>query len=75
MTANDSKSYLGYLNEVVDKSNNTYHRSIGKKPIDADYSASTEDIESSHKASKFRVGNRVRISKYQNIFSKVYTKI
>ena len=31
MTVNDSKSYLGYLNKLVDQYNNTYHCSIGKK--------------------------------------------
>ena len=41
MTANDSKSYLPYLNKLVDHYNNTYHHSIDKKPINADYSAST----------------------------------
>ena len=30
MTANESKSYLGYLNKLVDEYNNTNHRSIGK---------------------------------------------
>ena len=30
MTANDSKSYIGYLNKLVDKYNNTCHSSIGK---------------------------------------------
>ena len=29
-TANDSKSYLSYLNKLVDQYNNTYHHSIGK---------------------------------------------
>ena len=33
MTANDSKSYLSYLNKLVDQYNNTYHHSINKKPI------------------------------------------
>ena len=28
MTANGSKSYLSYLNKVVDEYNNTYHHSI-----------------------------------------------
>ena len=50
MTANDSKSYLPYLNELVDQYNNTYHHSIRKKPVNADYSASTENIESNPKA-------------------------
>ena len=31
MTANDSKSYLSYLNKLVDQYNNTYHHSINKK--------------------------------------------
>ena len=31
MTANDNKSYLPYLNELVDQYNNTYHHSIHKK--------------------------------------------
>ena len=30
--------------------------------------------ESSHKSHKFKVGGRVRITKYKNIFSKGYTK-
>lgn len=30
MTANESKSYRGYLNKFVDEYNNTNHRSIGK---------------------------------------------
>ena len=28
--ANDSKSYLSYLNKIVDKYDNTYHRSVVK---------------------------------------------
>ena len=50
---------------------------IGKKPIHADYSALIEEIESSHKAPKFKVGDSVRIEKcfYQectNNWSKRY---
>ena len=41
MTANDSRSYLPYLNKLVDQYNNTYPHSISKKPINADYSVST----------------------------------
>ena len=74
MTANDSKSYLSYLNKLVDQCNNTYHNSIGKEPISADYSALTENIETNTTAPKFEVNDRVRITKYKNIFSKGYTK-
>ena len=41
-----------------------YHHSIGKKHIDTDYSDLTEEIESTHEAPKFKVGDRVRITKY-----------
>ena len=37
MKAYDSKSYLSYLNKLVDQYNNTYHRSIGKELTNADY--------------------------------------
>ena len=73
MTANDSKSYLSYLNKLVDQCNNNYHHSNGKKPINADYSVLTKKIETSLKACKFKVNDRVRITKYKNIFSKYYT--
>ena len=33
LTANESKSYLSYLNKLVDQFNNTYHHSIVKKLI------------------------------------------
>ena len=74
MAANDSKSYLPYLNKLVDQYNNTYHHCINKKPINADYSALTEKIEKKHKAPKFKVNDRVRITKCKNIFSKGYTE-
>ena len=38
MTGNDSKSYLSYLNRLVDHCSNTYCHSINKKTINADYS-------------------------------------
>ena len=70
MTANDSKSYLYYLDKLVNEYNNAYHRSICKKPIHADYSAFSEEFESNHKASKFKVDGRKTITKHKNIFSK-----
>ena len=66
MTANYSKSYLPYLNKLVDQYNN--------KPINSDYSALTEKIETILKTPKFKVNDRVGITKYKNIFSKGYTE-
>ena len=74
MTVNYSKYYLGYLNKLVDEYKNMYYRPVSKKPIDADYSALNDENESSHKVSKFKVDNRVRITKYKDIFRKDYTK-
>ena len=31
MTANHSKSYLSYLNKLVDQYNDTYHHPVNKK--------------------------------------------
>ena len=53
MTASDNKPYLGYLNKRVVQCNSTYHRFVDKKPVDTDYSALTEEIESTRKAPKF----------------------
>ena len=64
MATDDSKSYLSYLNKFVNQYNNTYHHSINKKSINADYSALTENIETNPKAPKFKVTDRVRITKY-----------
>ena len=72
ITANNNKSYLSYLNKLVEKCNNAYHHSINKKPIITDYSVSIEKIETSSKAPKFKVNDRVRITKYKNNFSKGY---
>ena len=57
------------LNKLVDQYNNTYH-SIDKKPIDANYGALTENIDTNSKVLKFNVNDTVRITKYKNIFSK-----
>ena len=70
MATNDSKSYLPYFIKLVDQYNNAYHHSIDKKPINADYAVLTKKIETNLKASKFKVNNRVRITKHNNIFSK-----
>ena len=59
MTTNKSKPYLAYLNKLVDQYN-TYHHSIGKKGINADYSAWTEKIEMNLKAPKLMIEPELR---------------
>ena len=74
LTGNNKKSYLRYLNKLVNEYSNSYHRSIGKKVADADNFALTKEIESSHKTPKLQISDRVRIAKYKNLFSKTNTK-
>ena len=74
MTVADTKSYVSFLNKLAGQHNNTYHCSINKNPINADYCALIENIESNPKAPKFKINDKVRITKYKNILSEGYTK-
>ena len=73
MLVYDSKPYLPYLNKLGDQYNITY-QSINSKPINADYSVLTEKVETDPEASKFKVNDRVQITKYKDIFSKGYNE-
>ena len=55
------------MHKLEDEYNNTYHQSIYEKPVNADYSVLTEEIESSHKALQFKVCHRVSITKYKKV--------
>ena len=39
MAGNNKKSYLCYLNKLVDEYNDSYHNYVGEKPVEYDYSA------------------------------------
>ena len=46
---------LSWLFELlIDEYNNIYHNSFGKKPVDADYSAMSEKIETKSKSLKLK---------------------
>ena len=75
LTANDDKFYLGYFNKLVDKYNSTYHRSIDKKPVDADYFALTEEIESSHKVPKTKLVTEPKFLSIRIFLAKFTSKI
>ena len=65
--------YTDVLDDIIDKYNNTYHQSIKMKPIDVKSDSYAEySIDSNAKDTKFKIGDRGRISRYNNIFSKVY---
>ena len=63
------------LDDIVNKYNNTVHRTIKMKPIDVTSDSYAEYNEDSNLTkSQFKVGNHVRISKYKNFFAKGYTQ-
>ena len=73
MTATGKKVYYDVLDDVVNKYNNTKHSTIKMKPIDVENNNKRVYIdEHNEKDSRFKVGDRVRISKFKNIFAKEY---
>ena len=66
MTAISKKVYFVYvLDDMVNKYNNTVHRTIKMKPIDVRDDSYAEYIENFNKKEhKLKVGNNVGISKY-----------
>ena len=74
MTAISKNIYFDVLDEIVNKWNNTVHRTIKMEPIDVkDNTYIDSKKEVNDKDPKFKVGDHVRISKYKNIFAKGYT--
>ena len=73
MTAT-GKNVCYVLDDVVSKYNNTNHSTIKMKPKDVKNDNKRVYIdEHNEKDSRFKVGDRVRISKFKNIFAKGYT--
>ena len=74
MTSVSKNMYIDKLDDIVNEYNNTYHTTIKMKPIDVkDNAYINTDKKINNKDPKFKVGDRVRISKYKNIFAKGYT--
>ena len=75
MTATSKNVYYHVLDDVVNKYNNTKHNTIKMKPIDVKDGNNKRVYIDEHneKDSRFKQGDRVRISKFKNIFAKGYT--
>ena len=64
-----------YFDDIVNKYNNTVHRSTKMKLIGVTSDSSAEYYEDSNVTKpKFKIGDHLRISKQKNIFAKRYTK-
>ena len=65
--------YIDKLDDIVNKCNNTYHKTIKIKPVDINSSMYIDfNEENNKKSAKSKVGDNVRITKYKNIFAKDY---
>ena len=74
MTATGKNVYYDVLDDIVNKYNNTEHSTIKMKPIDVgDNNKRVYIDEHNEKDSRFKVGDRIRISRYKNIFAKECT--
>ena len=68
--------YIEKLDDIVNKYNNTYHSTTEMKPVDVKsntYINSSKEIKD--KDPKFRYVDTVRISKYKNMFQRLYLKL
>ena len=70
MTATSKNVYYNVLDDIVNEYNNTKHSTIKMKPIAVgDNNKRVYIDEHNEKDSRFKVGDRVRISRYKNIFA------
>ena len=69
MTTIGKNVYFNDLDDIVNKYNNSLHSSIKMKPKDV-----TDDEETNKENPKFKVGDKVIISRYKNSFAKGYTR-
>jgi len=80
-TANSTRKYIDILDELVDQYNNTIHSSIGMTPKEASkkknetkvWRNSYEAKPAKRKSPKFKLGDKVRITRKKGIFEKGYT--
>ena len=83
MTATGKNVYYDVLDDVVNKYNNTKYSTIKMKPINVKDTTKSSSLERNNKRvyadehnkkdSRFKLGDRVRISKFKNIFAKGHT--
>ena len=81
-TANSTRKYVDILDELVDQYNNTIHSSIGMSPKEASKTKNETKVwrkwygdytPTKRKSPKFKVSDKVRITRKKGIFEKGYT--
>ena len=63
--------HIDKSNDIVDKHNNIYHRTIKMKPVDVKkkHTYINSSIETIDQNPKFKIGDFVRVSNYKKSFS------
>ena len=65
--------FIDKLDVIVNKYNNTFHITIKMKHVDVQQSTLIDSSKRIHyQDPEFKIGDTVRISKYENIFVKSY---
>ena len=74
MAATGKNVYYNILDDVVNEYNNTKHNTVKMTPKDVGYNNKGVYMDGHNKKySRFKIDDRVRISKFKNIFAKGYT--
>ena len=83
-TANNTQKYIDVLPSMVEKYNNTYHRSIKLTPSDARNPANYQHVHNALYAKvnarratspEFHVGNKVDNKRERYILERIYTQL
>ena len=73
MTSISKIVYIDKLDDIINKYNNTYCRTIKMKPVDKQPSLCIDfNNKNKKEGPRSKVGDHVRTSKYKNIFAKSY---
>ena len=79
-TLNNNTIWINDLDKLTNEYNNSYHRSIKMKPINASLKSNENivrnnlyNFKNTNKKSKFSIGDKVRVSLLKNTFEKSYT--
>ena len=76
MTSISKNVYIDKLNDIINKYNNTYHRTIKMKPVDVKSSTYIDfNIENNKEGLKFKIGDHVRISNIKIFLKKAMFQI
>ena len=80
-SANNTRKYIGVLDEVVNSYNNTKHSSIKMTPVEASLKENETtvfrnlyplEMQTERPKPKFSLGDKVRITKMKTVFEKGY---